>query len=199
RRRSRTDRRRRGPGDRFRGPRGRRHGAEPAPGGAGRGGRQAHPHRSARARRPRSAAPRRYRRRRGRFPLTTGGFLLPERPVDSLDDWLALGGGDGLRAARRLGTEGTIDELRASGLRGRGGGGFPTGAKWAGVAAGRGTHRYVVANAAEGEPGTFKDRRLIRQNPYQLIERVAVAAFAIGAREAFIGLKTSFAAENDRL
>ena len=65
------------------------------------------------------------------------GFLLPDRPVDSLDAWRALGGGDGLEAARRLGPEGTIDELRASGLRGRGGGGFPTGAKWAGVAAGR--------------------------------------------------------------
>jgi NADH-quinone oxidoreductase subunit F len=127
------------------------------------------------------------------------GFLLPEEPVTSLGAWLALGGGDGLRAARRLGPEGTIDELRASGLRGRGGGGFPTGAKWAGVASGRGTHRYVVANAAEGEPGTFKDRRLLRDNPYQLVEGVAIAAFAIGATEAFIGLKASFTTEIDRL
>jgi len=127
------------------------------------------------------------------------GFLLPDHPVESLDDWLALGGGDGLEAARRLGQEGTIDELRASGLRGRGGGGFPTGAKWAGVAAGRGTHRYVVCNAAEGEPGTFKDRKLMRANPYQLVEGVAIAAFAIGATEAFIGLKASFSQESDRL
>jgi len=127
------------------------------------------------------------------------GFLLPDRPVGSLDDWLARGGGDGLKAAGRLGQEGTVDELRASGLRGRGGGGFPTGAKWAGVAAGRGTHRYVVCNAAEGEPGTFKDRALIRANPYQLIEGVAIAAFAIGATEAFIGIKASFATEIRRL
>ena len=127
------------------------------------------------------------------------GFLLPDRPVENLDAWLALGGGDGLRAAGRLGSDGTIDELRASGLRGRGGGGFPTGAKWAGVAGGRGTHRYVVANAAEGEPGTFKDRRLMRDNPYQLIEGVAIAAFAIGATEAFIGLKAGFAVEIERL
>ncbi len=126
-------------------------------------------------------------------------FLLPYEPLDSLDDWLALGGGDGLRAAQRLGRDGTIDELRASGLRGRGGGGFPTGAKWAGVAGGRGTHRYVVCNAAEGEPGTFKDRRLMRDNPYQLIEGVAIAAYAIGATEAFIGLKASFTTEIDRL
>ena len=126
-------------------------------------------------------------------------FLLPEQPVGALDAWLALGGGDGLRAARRLGREGTVDELRASGLRGRGGGGFPTGAKWAGVAGGRGTHRYVVANAAEGEPGTFKDRRLIRDNPYQLVEGVAIAAFAVGATEAFIGLKAGFTTEIDGL
>ncbi|HEY0520241.1 MAG TPA: NADH-ubiquinone oxidoreductase-F iron-sulfur binding region domain-containing protein [Ilumatobacteraceae bacterium] len=127
------------------------------------------------------------------------GFLLPERPLGTLADWLALGGGDGLRAARRLGPEGTIDEIRASGLRGRGGGGFPTGAKWAGVAAGRGTHHYLVTNAAEGEPGTFKDRRLMRDNPYQLVEGVAIAAFAVGATEAFIGLKASFTTEIDRL
>ena len=129
----------------------------------------------------------------------TAGFLLPEQPVDSIDAWRAMGGGDGFRAATRLGREGTVDELRASGLRGRGGGGFPTGAKWAGVAAGRGTHRYVVANAAEGEPGTYKDRRLIRDNPYQLVEGVAIAAFAIGATGAFIGLKASFTAEIDGL
>jgi NADH-quinone oxidoreductase subunit F len=126
-------------------------------------------------------------------------FLLPERPVETLGDWLALGGCEGLKAARRLGPEGTIDELRASGLRGRGGGGFPTGAKWAGVAAAPGTHHYVVCNAAEGEPGTFKDRRLMRDNPFQLIEGLAIAAFAIGATEAFIGLKASFTIEIDRL
>jgi NADH-quinone oxidoreductase subunit F len=108
---------------------------------------------------------------------------------------VGAGGGSGLEAARRLGPEATIDEVRASGLRGRGGGGFPTGAKWAGVVATPGTHRFAVCNAAEGEPGTFKDRRLMRANPYQLIEGLAIAAFAIGAREAFIGLKASFTTE----
>ena len=127
------------------------------------------------------------------------GFLLPDHPVETLDGWKALGGCDGLSAAHRLGREGTIDELRACGLRGRGGGGFPTGAKWAGIAGSSGTHRYVVCNAAEGEPGTFKDRRLLRDNPYQLIEGLAIAAFAIGAAEAFIGLKASFTREIDRL
>jgi NADH:ubiquinone oxidoreductase subunit F (NADH-binding) len=123
------------------------------------------------------------------------GFLLPANPVEKLDSYLDGGGGSGLEAAWRLGPEATIDELRASGLRGRGGGGFPTGAKWAGVVAQAGTHRFAVCNAAEGEPGTFKDRWLMRSNPYQLIEGLAVAAFAVGAREAFIGLKTSFVPE----
>jgi NADH-quinone oxidoreductase subunit F len=123
------------------------------------------------------------------------GFLLPVAPLEKLDSYVEVGGGEGLEAARRLGPEATIDEIRAAGLRGRGGGGFPTGAKWAGVAATEGTHRFAVCNAAEGEPGTFKDRRLMRSNPYQLIEGLAIAAFAIGAREAFLGLKASFEPE----
>ena len=127
------------------------------------------------------------------------GFLLPEKPLTSIEEYRDMGGGMGLAAAQRLGPSDTIDEVRASGLRGRGGGGFPTGAKWGGVATAKGTHRYMVANAAEGEPGTFKDRKLMRSNPYQLIEGLAIAAFAIGAVEAFIGLKASFTSEIEAL
>ena len=87
--------------------------------------------------------------------------------------------------------------MLASGLRGRGGGGFPTGRKWSGVAAQTGTRRYVVGNGAEGEPGTFKDRALLRANPYQFVEGIIIAAFAVGAEEAFICLKRSFERELD--
>ena len=87
----------------------------------------------------------------------------------------------GLAAARRLGPSATIDEVAASGLRGRGGGGFPTGAKWASVRSAGGGRRYVVANGAEGEPATFKDRMLMRRDPYRVIEGTAIAAFAVGA------------------
>src|SRR5207248_6995987 len=83
-------------------------------------------------------------------------------------------------------------------LRGRGGGGFPTGRKWRSIASGAdedGAARYLVVNGAEGEPGTFKDRALMRTNPYQLVEGVIIAAFAVGAREAFICLKASFEPE----
>ena len=126
--------------------------------------------------------------------------LLAAAPIESLDAYLATDvGGLGLQRAQQLGPEATIEVIRASGLRGRGGGGFPTGRKWATIANAEGTHRYVVGNGAEGEPGTFKDRALIRANPYQLVEGIMIAAFAVGAAEAFVGLKAKFAVEAARL
>jgi NADH-quinone oxidoreductase subunit F len=123
-------------------------------------------------------------------------FLVPDDPVTSLDAYLASEiGGLGIERAQRVGPAGTIDVVLASGLRGRGGGGFPTGRKWAGIAAQDGTRRYLVCNGAEGEPGTFKDRALLRANPYQLVEGVIIAAFAVGAVEAYVGLKRSFGRE----
>jgi NADH:ubiquinone oxidoreductase subunit F (NADH-binding) len=125
-----------------------------------------------------------------------GTFLLPVDPVLSIGDYLATDvGGSGVRRAHELGPQGTIDLVTRSGLRGRGGGGFPTGQKWSGVAQQEGGRRYLVCNGAEGEPGTFKDRALLRANPYQLLEGVAIASFAIGASEAFICLKASFVRE----
>ena len=125
-------------------------------------------------------------------------FLLPTEPIGALDAYLASDtGGSGIQRAHELGPAATIDVVTRSGLRGRGGGGFPTGQKWAGIAAQTGGRRYLVCNGAEGEPGTFKDRALLRANPYQLVEGVVIAAFAIGAAEAFICLKASFRREID--
>jgi NADH-quinone oxidoreductase subunit F len=127
-------------------------------------------------------------------------FLLPPKPIESLDEYLATDtGGVGLRRAVDIGRQATIDEIAASGLRGRGGAGFPTGRKWASVAGQPGTHHYIVCNAAEGEPGTFKDRALLRANPYQLVEGLTIAGFAVGAVEAFIGLKAGFEREIERV
>ena len=122
-------------------------------------------------------------------------FLLPLEPITSLDAYLATGGRTGVEAAQRIGPAATIETITRSGLRGRGGGGFPTGRKWSGIAAQTGTRRYVACNGAEGEPGTFKDRALLRANPYQFVEGVIIAAFAVGADEAFICLKASFERE----
>lgn len=125
-------------------------------------------------------------------------FLLPRDPVTSLDAYLATDiGGRGIERAQLLGPTATADLVLASGLRGRGGGGFSTGRKWMGIASQTGTRRYLVCNGAEGEPGTFKDRALMRANPYQLVEGMIIAAFAIGAEEAFICLKRSFDRERE--
>jgi NADH:ubiquinone oxidoreductase subunit F (NADH-binding) len=126
-------------------------------------------------------------------------FLLPAEPIESLDAYLAVGGGEGLERAGAIGPGEVISVIRDSGLRGRGGAGFPTGIKWQGLRHDASAKKYVVCNAAEGEPGTFKDRALMRANPYQLIEGMSIAAGAVGASEAFIAVKASFTAELERL
>ena len=125
-------------------------------------------------------------------------FLLPIEPVTTIDHYLATDtGGLGLQEAQRIGPAATIEVISRSGLRGRGGGGFPTGRKWAGIAAQDKGRRFVVCNGAEGEPGTFKDRAIMRANPYQLVEGVIIAAFAVGAVETYICLKRSFEQERE--
>jgi NADH-quinone oxidoreductase subunit F len=127
--------------------------------------------------------------------LAVEPFLLPDTALTTIDDYLAFGGGQGLARAKQLGAEQTLKEVLLSGLRGRGGAGFRTGRKWETILRAAGTTRYVVCNAAEGEPGSFKDRSLMRANPYQIVEGVAIAAATVGAREAFICLKASFVPE----
>ncbi len=136
--------------------------------------------------------------------------LLADPPVTDVTDYLGRGGGQGLERARSLGPGGTIQEVILSGLRGRGGGGFPTGRKWQSVRdsgtfgaereglAGA-SRTFVVCNAAEGEPATFKDRAIMRANPYAVVEGVAIAAYAVGAERAFIGTKERFEPEIARL
>ncbi len=125
--------------------------------------------------------------------------FLTAADVPSLDAYLAAGGGRGLERARSLGPEQTAKEISLSGLRGRGGGGFPTGTKWTSVRNAPGSRRYAVCNAAEGEPATFKDRTLMRANPYQGIEGLAIAAVAVGADEAYLATKATFTRERDRV
>jgi len=123
-------------------------------------------------------------------------LLLPAEPVTSIDAYLATdAGGSGIERAQKLGPAATIEVVLRSGLRCRGGGGYSTGRKWAGIAAQSSDRRFLVCNGAEGEPGTFKDRALVRANPYQLVEGLIIAGFAIGAAEAFVCLKASFARE----
>jgi NADH:ubiquinone oxidoreductase subunit F (NADH-binding) len=123
--------------------------------------------------------------------------VLDTQPCADLGQYESQGGGRGLEIARRLGPEGIVDEIEAAGLRGRGGAGFTTGRKWRTIAAShsQATGSTVVINGAEGEPGTFKDRALLRSNPYRVIEGALIAALAVEAVEVIFCLKHSFRRE----
>lgn len=127
--------------------------------------------------------------------------VLPGSPIETFADYVAGGGGEGLRAARSAGPTGTVGIVDASGLRGRGGAGFPTGRKWATIVANRSAEipTAVVVNGAEGEPGTFKDRQIMRYNPYGVLEGALIAAFAVEASDVVIAIKASFEREKARL
>jgi NADH:ubiquinone oxidoreductase subunit F (NADH-binding) len=127
--------------------------------------------------------------------------VLPDMPVESLAAYEQLGGGRALKAARAVEPVAVIDTVEASGLRGRGGAGFPTGTKWRTVAGlgATATPGMVVVNAAEGEPGCFKDRAILRTDPYRVLEGALVATHAVGADTVVVGLKASFATELARV
>ncbi|MGE0541959.1 MAG: NADH-ubiquinone oxidoreductase-F iron-sulfur binding region domain-containing protein [Dehalococcoidia bacterium] len=126
----------------------------------------------------------------------TQQILLPdETPVDSLEAYRARGGGEALARVVSMEPAAVIDEVRRAGLRGRGGAGFPTAVKWQGVQRDPAAVRYVCCNGAEGEPGTFKDRWLLRLNPYQVVEGLAIAAHVLGARTAYLCVKRLFEQE----
>jgi NADH-quinone oxidoreductase subunit F len=126
--------------------------------------------------------------------------LLSDPPVTNVTSYLEGGGGQGYRRAQGLGPGGAIQEVILSGLRGRGGAGFPTGRKWQSVSEAAAStdadnRTFVVANGAEGEPASFKDRAIMRANPYAVVEGVAIAAFAVGAERAFVAVKERFEPE----
>jgi NADH-quinone oxidoreductase subunit F len=127
--------------------------------------------------------------------------VLPAEPYTSLSEYIAAGGGLGLTAARAVSADTIIEELAASGLRGRGGAGFPTGVKWRTIRsfASPLLHTSIVVNAAEGEPGTFKDRAIIRANPYAVIEGALIAAHAMDAHSVVIASKAGFIEDVTRL
>jgi len=119
---------------------------------------------------------------------------------EAIDAYLATGGYQAAtRALTELAPEGIVEMVEASGLRGRGGAGFPTGRKWKLTPKREGEVRYLVVNADEGEPGTFKDRTLIEGDPHQILEGMLITAFANQVHQAYIYLRGEFFLGYERL
>ncbi len=113
------------------------------------------------------------------------------RPL-SLQDYEANGGWAGLARARQIGPEAIVEQVKLSGLRGRGGAGFPTGIKWDTVMRAAGPQKYIVCNADEGDSGTFADRMAMEGDPFALIEGMAIAGEAVGADRGYIYLRSEY-------
>ncbi len=139
--------------------------------------------------------------------------VVPQQPVDTLRllrrvgrvvptdlaAWRASGGGVALQKAFSMGPAGVRAEITASRLAGRGGAAFPTGRKWESVAVQSARPHYVVCNADESEPGTFKDRVLMEGDPFTVIEAVAVAAYATGSEQAYVFVRDEYPLAHTRL
>ena len=126
-------------------------------------------------------------------------LIIPKTPYDSYESYLEESGPSALLKAKKIKPKIILREIMRSGLRGRGGAGFSTGIKWKTLHKHSCPTKYVVCNAAEGEPGTFKDRYLIRKNPFAPLEGMLIAAHLLNAKEIYIGIKASFEREIDRL
>ena len=110
----------------------------------------------------------------------------------SIDCYLADGGYEELKKALGMEPRAVIDEVKKSGLRGRGGAGFPTGVKWTFIPPNNTKPVYLVCNCDESEPGTFKDRYIVHQDPHQLIEGMVISSYAVGAHQAYIYMREEF-------
>jgi formate dehydrogenase iron-sulfur subunit len=123
-----------------------------------------------------------------RLTFARAGKTQPTSP----DDYYASDGWLGLAKARQLGPEATVEMVLASGLRGRGGAGFPCGIKWKTVAGAEADQKYIVCNADEGDSGTFADRMVMEGDPFMLIEGMAIAGFAVGASKAYVYIRSEY-------
>ncbi len=127
-------------------------------------------------------------RKQTRLSFARCGLIDP----DSLDAYMAAGGLAGLKRAIEIGPQAVLEIVTESGLRGRGGAGFPTGIKWQGAARTNAEQKYVVCNADEGDSGTFADRMLMEGDPFHLIEGMVIAGIAIGSTYGYIYIRSEY-------
>jgi NADH:ubiquinone oxidoreductase subunit F (NADH-binding)/(2Fe-2S) ferredoxin len=127
-------------------------------------------------------------KRQMRLIIGNNGLIDPT----SIDDYLAIGGYVALAKALKMQPEKIIDEVKKSGLRGRGGAGFPTGSKWESTRNAHGEVKYVICNADEGDPGAFMDRSLVEGNPHSVLEGMIIGAYAIGSHEGYIYIRNEY-------
>lgn len=130
-----------------------------------------------------------------RIVLRNCGVIDPS----SFEHYLARGGYKGIERAFSMSPEEVIEEMKASGLRGRGGAGFPTGVKWGFARASKSDEKYIICNADEGDPGAFMDRSVLEGDPHSVIEGLMVAGYAIGARHAYIYVRSEYPLAIERL
>jgi NADH:ubiquinone oxidoreductase subunit F (NADH-binding)/(2Fe-2S) ferredoxin/Pyruvate/2-oxoacid:ferredoxin oxidoreductase delta subunit len=124
-----------------------------------------------------------------RIVLRNCGLINPER----IEDYLALGGYESLRKAlKEMTPKQVIDNVKSSGLRGRGGAGFSTGSKWEFCHNAKGDQKYMICNADEGDPGAFMDRSTMEGDPHTVLEGMAIAAYSIGATEGYIYIRAEY-------
>lgn len=124
-----------------------------------------------------------------RIVLRNCGIVNPE----SIDDYLAVGGYKALeKALLTMTPEAVITEITDSGLRGRGGAGFPTGTKWSLARKAAGTQKYLICNADEGDPGAFMDRSVLESDPHSVLEGMIIGSYAVGASEGYIYIRAEY-------
>lgn len=121
--------------------------------------------------------------------------LKDNRRIDphSIEDYIAIGGYSALaKVLGRMKPQEVLDEVKRSGLRGRGGGGFPTGVKWESTHNAPGEDKYVICNADEGDPGAFMDRSILEGNPHSVLEGMIIGAYAIGSHEGYVYVRNEY-------
>ncbi|MDR0645985.1 MAG: NADH-quinone oxidoreductase subunit NuoF [Elusimicrobiota bacterium] len=123
-----------------------------------------------------------------RILLADCGKINPE----DINEYIANGGYQGLMKSLKMGPDGVIAEVKTSGLRGRGGGGFPTGLKWELARKSKGNEKYMICNADEGDPGAYMDRSLLEGNPHTVIEGMIIAGLAIGAGKGIFYIRAEY-------